>query len=64
MKYELLGVIFGIRVCFLKYAESSADNMFSVRKKYSLEFGKIFISPAKIYGISDDKDNIRFNASI
>jgi hypothetical protein len=34
----------------------------SVKNSYSFDVGRMFISPAKIYGISGNEAIIRFNA--
>jgi hypothetical protein len=51
MRYELFRVI------------DEGDSVL-VKNSYSFDVGRIFISPAKIYGISGNDAIIRFNASI
>jgi hypothetical protein len=59
MRYELFGVI---DTCVSKYLVSSVDRVFVVKNSYSFDVGRIFISPAKTYGISGNDAIIRFNA--
>jgi hypothetical protein len=51
MRYELFRVI-------------DEGDVVSVKNSYSFDVGRMFISPAKIYGISGNDAIIRFNASI